>query len=259
MSGRSAVPPGSISWGNSALAKECKLLLAPHVRNERWEVGGIERDAPVSCPALAPGGCKVPPDVDLRQADGNDGLTEGEVKLSGHARPSCDPDQVAEGCSMPAGDDSGQEGGREGLTLDAVASAPTCEERTLYTGRSHVLMQQDLPSLPEGDAFIADNAPAAPPQECAADEEPEMLHKALPASFAPGTGPCTLSGGGRRQDVVPDRQRGAGVWSSSASEGQGPGLQAAEDFLSIPVSTWNLAGAGKKKVKGIITTALSTT
>ena len=51
----------------------------------------------------------------------------------------------------------------------------------------------------------------------------------------------------------PPRQHGAGVWSSSPSAEAAVLEQAREEWFSLSVATWNLAGAGKKKIKGIVT------
>ena len=286
--------PGGTRQEDGTLASDGGLPLPGHVRKERRAAADSPQSLLVCCPDMLPGsdnapdndsrqadskegliegavsvvgparcsrdpdpvagGGKEPAGNDSRQADSEEGLIEGAVSMVGFARCSCDPDPVADGGKEPARDDSGQVGGREGLTADTDKFSLDCEGRALYTGRFHVLTQQEPPDLPEGDFFDAAGAPTASPQACAADEEAEMLHDTLPASFAPGTSLCTLRGGGRRHAADMERQRGAGVWSSSSSESQGPVQQALEDSVSIPISTWNLAGAGKKKVKGIITT-----
>ena len=63
-----------------------------------------------------------------------------------------------------------------------------------------------------------------------------------------------LSGGGG-QEASQERRRGAGVWSSSSSAEHSLAREA-QAYVQVPVSTWNLAGAGKKKVKAIVATVL---
>ena len=127
---------------------------------------------------------------------------------------------------MLPGDDLEQVDGNEGWAEGAVKSADA--ELPFYTGRYHPLMQQDCSRIPEG-ALGADAVESVvPPQARDTSSIPMATVDSLAASFVSGTGPLALRGGGDQVQEEPDRQRGAGVW--------------------------NLAGAEKRKVKGIITT-----
>ena len=114
-------------------------------------------------------------------------------------------------------------------------------------------MQDDPLCLPEGDFLDAVNAPTAPPQASVVEKEPQTINT-LPVSFVPGAGLLTLNGGGDRPEASTVGNVEQGVWSSSSSAGPGLAPQVFDEFVSVSVSTWNLAGAGKKKVKGIVAT-----
>ena len=112
--------PGRKYPGGEDLARDCGLPLPGCLLEEQQVEAGSLHAAFVCHPCKVLGDDKAPHAVDQGQADGNEGLTEGDVKLCGPVLPLCDPDAVAGGGKEPAGDDSGQVRGREGSIRDAV-------------------------------------------------------------------------------------------------------------------------------------------
>ena len=246
--------PGRMRRVGDTLDRSCEGILPGRLRNERQVDGSVEHALHVCCPGAHGGDRKELPCVDPGQADCRVGLHENEVTSRGRGVPRRSLEAVARGGSRSAGDDQGQAPGQDEVLCAALESDCCERQSTLYTGRFHALMQDELTGLPEGASLHAQGASTVSPQACAAAKKPRLQTHDFPALFLPGTGPCMLKWGGSSSEVDPGRQRGAGVWSSSSSAEQGPVPVALEGLTSIPISTWNLAGAGKKKVKGLVTT-----
>ena len=135
-----------------------------------------------------------------------------------------------------------------------VESEGAADLPLLYTGRFHALLQEDLLNLPKGALCETEEIPGEPPQACDAAGEPRHLIMQFSDAKMPKPELLALSGGGG-QEASQERQRGAGVWSSSSSAEHSLAREA-QAYVQVPVSTWNLAGAGKKKVKAIVATVL---
>ena len=147
--------------------------------------------------------------------------------------------------------DPGDAGSREGLSGNIVMNALP-QVQGLSTGRFHPLLRSE--GFPEGSdqSFVTNSAVA--PQASDTMEFDGVHNGRQQVPFSPEVYLTQFRGGGEAAEDVPSRQRGAGVWSSSPSaEGQDPDMSRAESF-PLSVATWNLAGAGKKKIKGIVTT-----
>ena len=194
-----------------------------------------------SDPAQADG---LPP----RHQHGQAHTENGEGKVFSYLQ-RC-PDLDACGRNECHGDDQAQAEGSAGLSKIAVQQdAP--ETGILCTGSFHPLLWPE--GIPEGSGL--------PPTACSV-ESPQARDtrgaagSALPAALSEGMQVSDFQGGGAASADEPPRQHGAGVWSSSASTERAGLEQAGEEWFSLSVASWNLAGAGKKKIKGIVTTVV---
>ena len=245
--------PGSNSRGDGDHWQAVRHPPGFDVRDERVVDESIWAHGISPCgPADALEGGKEPPNADSGQTEGQEGLTDDKNKSAGPALARGRPAAVLGGGKEPPGDDSEQAARKEGLTQIVVPR--TDANLPVYTGRFHPLMQEASGGLPEKASDEAEDAAKGPPQACGAISVQGGSAEKLATSLAFGADFLSLRGGGDQISEGPSRERGAGVWSSSSSAGQEQAPRAREEYVSVPVSTWNLAGAGKKKVKGIITT-----
>ena len=187
------------------------------------------------CPEIARGSGKEPPGADSGQAEEDEGLPGEKCMAPDPVHPLWRPATASGGGTVPPDVDSAQVEDHEG------------KAKTNITGRYHPLMQQDCSSISEGTLSTDAGASAAPPQARNTSRMPMIPVDHLEVAFAADTHPLAFRGGGDQVQEGPDRQRGAGVWSSSSSAERELLPHARDEFVSVPISTWNLAGAGKKK------------
>ena len=233
-----------------------RQLPLPHLLEEPIETADEYLLGPLpGSLALVGQGRTEPGHADQGQAEGHEGLAKRMVE-SEHSqvvRPhAANPVLVDRGRTEPCGDDQGQAEGCEGSAEGKAMSAPS-QVRELSTGRYHILMQ--CKGLPEGpDPEFCDGSRVTP-QASGTEGANNMSSVQMQTAFSPGVHLAQLRGGGEGPTDVHIRQRGAGVWSSTPSAERADLDPVREECFPVSIATWNLAGAGKKKIKGIVTTA----
>ena len=216
------------------------------------------------CPGHGAEGRNEPLANDPGQAEGQVGLIQSAVECDALEAvvekeegltlvpPRRCPDPVDGGRNEPTDSDPEQAEGHVGLLKFAVKQdAP--ETGVPCTGRFHPLLWVE--GIPEGRAPSETWSPTVSPQACDVGREVCVQNSLWQTALSEGEQVLGLNGGGARPASDPTRQHGAGVWSSSPSAERAVlEQQGCEDWFSLSVATWNLAGAGKKKIKGILTT-----
>ena len=241
--------PGGQEGGELEQQAFC-LPSNPHMETEEHPLPCLA----LRCPGVPAEGCNMPAGHDQEQAEGCEGMFQSdaaEVEMDPCRAPWC-PGVLAGGCSAPAGCDQEQAAGCEGRHQRGDERDAT-EPGVPFTGRFHPLMEAS--DFPEGTGLSDATSSGMLPQACDLDRDVTTFSGLqLRAAFSEREYVLSMQGGGSNSGDAPSRQRGAGVWSSTPSGEKANMGHVHEEWFSLSVATWNLAGAGKKKIKGIVAT-----